>query len=120
MIQSVMLSPCGGHKAVWDNEETSGSPTPGNPRPLDLQLQGTPDPQVANPREPPSQRETSDNEASSGDEDQWEDLLPAIDDTPSKQPNQKATARQLSVTKKTKVSGKKQARDSKKKKKRNL
>ena len=75
----------------------------------------TPDPQVANAREPPSQHETSDNEASSGDEDQWEDLLPAIDDTPSKQPSQKATARQLSVTKKTKVSGKKQARDSKKK-----
>ena len=85
------------------------SPAPGNPRPP------TPDPQVANAGEPPSQHETSDNEASSGDEDQWEDLLPAIDDTPSKQPSQKATARQLSVTKKTKVCGKKQARDSKKK-----
>ena len=57
----------------------------------------------------------SDNEASSGDEDQWEDPLPAIDDTPSEQPSQKATARQLSVTKKTKVSGKKQARYSKEK-----
>ena len=57
----------------------------------------------------------SNNEASSGDEDQWEDPLLAIDDTPSEQPSQKASARQLSVTKKIKVSGKKQARDSKKK-----
>ena len=84
-----------------------------------LQRQGTPDPQVANTREPPSQHEMSDNEASSGDEDQWEDPLPAIDDTPSEQPSQRVTARQLSVTKKTKVSGKKQTRDSKEKK-RNL
>ena len=34
---------------------------------------------------------------------------------PSEQPSQKASARQLSVTKKTKVSGKKQVWDSKKK-----
>ena len=33
VIQSVMLSPCGGHKAVWDNEETPRSPMPWNPRP---------------------------------------------------------------------------------------
>ena len=127
MIQSVMLSPCGDHKAVWDNEETPRSPVPWNPRPPTprspapvnprppgRQRQGTPDPQVAYAREPPSQHETSDNKASSGDEDQWEDPLPAIDDTPSEQPSQNATARQLSVTKKTKVSGK-QARDIKKK-----
>ena len=120
VIQSVMLSPCGGHKAVWDNEETPRSPIPWNPRPPTPRSPATwepptPDSQVANAREPPSQHETSDNEASSGDEDQWEDLLPAIDDTPLEQPSQKATARQLSVTKKTKVSGKKQPRDSKKK-----
>ena len=124
VIQSVMPSPCGGHKAVWDNEDTPRSPMPRNPRPPGHQHQGTPDPRrpVRNAREPPSQHETSDNEASSGDEDQWEDPLPAIDDTPSEQTSQKASARQLSVTKKTKVSGKKQARDSKKKrrKKRNL
>ena len=90
-------------------------PATPNPQVASTREPPTPDPQVANAREPPSQHETSDNEASSGDEDQWEDLLPAIDDTPSKQPSQKATARQLSVTKKTKVSGKKQARDSKKK-----
>ena len=120
VIQSVMLSPFGGHKAVWDNEETPRSPMPWNPRPPTPRSPATwepptPDSQVANAREPPSQHETSDNEASSGDEDQWEDLLPAIDDTPSKQPSQKATARQLSVTKKTKVIDKKQPRDSKKK-----
>ena len=90
-------------------------PTP-NPQVASTGELPTPDSQVANAREPPSQHETSDNEASSGDEDQWEDLLPAIDDTPSEQPSQKVTARQLSVTKKTKVSGKKQPRDSKKKK----
>ena len=90
-------------------------PTP-NPQVASTREPPTPDPQVAYAREPTSQHETSDNEASSGDEDQWEDLLPAIDDTPSKQPSQKATARQLSVTKKTKVCGKKHARrDSKKK-----
>ena len=89
-------------------------PTP-NPQVASNREPPTPDPQVANAREPPSQHETSDNEASSGDEDQWEDPLPAFDDTPSEQPSQKATARQLSVTKKTKVSGKKQPRDSKKK-----
>ena len=76
----------------------------------------TPDTQVANARELPSQHKTSDNEASSGDEDQREDPLPAIDDTPSEQPSQKASTRQLSVTKKTKVNGKKQAQVSKKKK----
>ena len=83
------------------------TPAPSNPRPRPpgRQRQGTPVPQ----------HETSDNEASSGDEDQWEDPLPAIDDTPSEQPSQRATARQLSVTKKTKVSGKKQTRDSKEK-----
>ena len=86
-----------------------------DPQPPGRQHQGTPDPPVANAKEPPSQHETWDNEASSDDEDQWEDPLPAIDDTPSEQPSQKATARQLLVTKKTKVSGKKQARDSKKK-----
>ena len=94
-------------------------PATPNPQVASTREPPTPDPQVANAREPTSQHETSDNEASSGDEDQWEDLLPAIDDTPSKQPSQKATARQLSVTKKTKVCGKKQARDSKEKK-RNL
>ena len=89
-------------------------PTP-NPQVASTGELPPPDSQVANAREPPSQHETSDNEASSGDEDQWEDPLPAIDDTPSEQPSQKATAIQLSVTKKTKVSGKKQPRDSKKK-----
>ena len=117
VIQSIMPSPCGGHKAVWDNEDTPRSPMPRNPRPPGHQHQGTPDPRrpVRNAREPPSQHETSDNKASSSDEDQWEDPLPVIDDTPSEQPSQKVSARQLSVTKKTKVSGKKQARDSKKK-----
>ena len=90
------------------------SPTP-NPQVASTREPPTPDPQVANAREPPSQHETSDNKASSSDEDQWEDPLPVIDDTPSEQPSQKVSARQLSVTKKTKVSGKKQARDSKKK-----
>ena len=90
------------------------SPTP-NPQVASIREPPTPDAQVANAREPPSQHETSDNKASSGDEDQWEDPLPVIDDTPSEQPSQKVSARQLSVTKKTKVSGKKQARDSKKK-----
>ena len=90
------------------------SPTP-DPQVASIRELPTPDPQVANAREPPAQHETSDNEASSGDEDQWEDPLPAIDDTPSEQPSQRATARQLSVTKKTKVSGKKQTRDSKEK-----
>ena len=95
--------------------QVSNAMEPPTPSPQVASNMGTPDSQVANAREPPSQHETSDNEASSGDEDQWEDLLPAIDDTPSKQPSQKATARQLSVTKKIKVSGKKQPRDSKKK-----
>ena len=90
-------------------------PATPNPQVASTREPPTRDPQVAYAREPTSQHETSDNEASSGDEDQWEDLLPAIDDTPSKQPSQKATARQLSVPKKTKVCGKKQARDSKKK-----
>ena len=90
------------------------SPTP-DPQVASIREPPTPDAQVANAREPPSQHETSDNEDSSGDENQWEDPLPAIDVTPSEQPSQKATARQLSVTKKTKVSGKKQPRDSKKK-----
>ena len=31
--QSVMPSPCGGHKAMWDNEETPRSPMPRNPQP---------------------------------------------------------------------------------------
>ena len=92
VIQSVMLSPFGGHKAVWDHEETPRSPMPWNPRPPTPRSPATWEPptphsQVANAREPPSQHETSDNEASSGDEDQWEDLLPAMDDTPSKQPS---------------------------------
>ena len=90
------------------------SPTPDS-QVASIREPPTPDAQVANAREPLSQHETSDNEASSSDEDQWEDPLPAIDDTPSEQPSQKASARQLSVTKKTKVSGQKQARDSKKK-----
>ena len=97
--------------------EVSNAMEPATPNPQVASTREPPtrDPQVAYAREPTSQHETSDNEASSGDEDQWEDLLPAIDDTPSKQPSQKATARQLSVPKKTKVCGKKQARDSKKK-----
>ena len=64
-------------------------PTP-NPRVASTRDPQTPDPQVANGRETLSQRETSDNEAFSCDEDQWD--LPAIDDTPSEQPSQKATA----------------------------
>ena len=112
----------------WNPRHPVGNarePAPPRPPTPSRQRQGTPPPppspdtQVANARKPPTQHETSDNEASSGDEDQWEDPLPAIDDTPttppSEQPSQKATARQLSVTKKTRVSGKKQARDSKKK-----
>ena len=63
-----------------------------------------------------TQQEPSDNEAASDDEDQWEDSQPAIDDTQSEQPSQRVTVRQQSVTRKTKVSGKKQALDSKKKK----
>ena len=66
-------------------------PTP-NPQVTSTRDPQTPDPQVANCRETLSQHEKSDNEAFSGDEDQWEDPLPAIDDTPSKQPSQKATA----------------------------
>ena len=66
-------------------------------------------------REPLTQHEPSDNEAASDDEDHWEDLQPAIDDTQSEQPSQRVTVRQRSVTRKTKVSGKKQALDSNKK-----
>ena len=66
-------------------------------------------------REPLTQHELSDSEAASDDEDHWEDLQPAIDDTQSEQPSQRVTVRQRSVTRKTKVSGKKQALDSKKK-----
>ena len=66
-------------------------------------------------REPLTQHEPSDNEAASDDEDQWEDPQPAIDDTQSEQPSQRVTVRQRSVTRKTKVSGKKQALDIKKK-----
>ena len=66
-------------------------------------------------REPLTQHETSDNEAASDDEDQWEDPQPAIDDAQSEQPSQRVNVRQQSVTRKTEVSGKKQALDSKKK-----
>ena len=71
MVQSAMLSLCGGHKAVWDSKETPWSPSSGNPRSPGLQHQGTPDPQVSNAREPSFQHETSDNKASRDDEDQW-------------------------------------------------
>ena len=66
-------------------------------------------------REPLSQHELSDNEAASNDEDQWEDPQPAINDTQSEQPSQRVNVRKQSVSRKTKVSGKKQALDSKKK-----
>ena len=52
MVQSAMLSLCGGHKAVWDSKETPWSPSSGNPRPPGLQHQGPPDPQASNIREP--------------------------------------------------------------------
>jgi len=109
VIQSVMLSPCGRQCGTTRRHPGLQCHGTRDPQPPGRQHQGTPDrdPQVAYAREPTSQHETSDNEASSDDEDQWEDLLPAIDDTPAKQPSQKATARQLSVTKKTKVCGKK-------------
>ena len=45
-------------------------------------------------------------------EDQWEDPQSAIADTQSEQPSQRVTVRQQSVTRKTEVSGKKQALDS--------
>ena len=59
-------------------------------------------------REPLTQHEPSDNEAASGDEDQRED-------TQSEEPSQRVNVRQQSATRKTKVSGKNQALDSKKK-----
>ena len=62
--------------------------------------------------EPLTQHEPSDNEAASDDEDRWEDSQPAIEDTQSEQPSQRVTVRQQSVTRKTEVSGKKQALDS--------
>ena len=126
VIQSVMLSPCGGHKAVWDNEETPRSQMPWIPRPPTHRapVPGNPGPPTprppaqGNPRPPGRQRQGTPVPARDVRQRgfQWEDPLPAIDDTPSEQPSQKATASQLSVTKKTKVSGKKQAQDSKKEK----
>ena len=47
--------------------------------------QGDTDVSIA--REPLTQHETSDNEAASDDEDQWEDPQPVIDDTQSEQPS---------------------------------
>ena len=123
--------PSGGHKrgdpvcdavSVWGPQGSVGqrgdtqvsnameppTPAPSNPRPRPpgRQRQGTPVPQ----------HETSDNEASSNGKHQWENFQPAIDDTPSEQLSHRVTVRQQSVTRKTKVRGKKQARDSKKKK----
>ena len=95
---------------------TPKSPSPGNPRPPGLHRQGTPDPKLSIARETPTQHEASDNEASSNDKHQWENFQPAIDDTPSEQLSQGVTVRQQSVTRNSKVSGKKQARDRKKKK----
>ena len=68
-------------------------------------------------REPLTQHEPSNSEAASDDEDQWEDPQPAIDDKQSEQSSQRVTVRQRSVTRKTKVSGKKQALDSQNKNK---
>ena len=72
---------------------------------------------VTKARESLAQHEPSDSEAASDDEDQWEDPQPAIDDTQSEQPSQRVNVRQQSVTRKTKVSGKKQALDSQNKNK---
>ena len=67
-----------------------------------------------------TQQEPSDNEAASDDEDQWEDPQPAIDDTQSEQPSQRVNVRQQSVTRKTKVSGKKQVLNRRKKQQQKL
>ena len=124
VIQSVMLSPCGGHKAVWDNDETPGSPMPWNPRPPTPGSPAPGTPRPPTPRSPtagkpcPSRRRPTTR-------------LPAVTRTSGRIPCRQSTTRhrnsrvrkpppQLSVTKKTKVSGKKQARDSKKKRKREL
>ena len=56
------------------------------------------------------QHKTSDNEAASDDEDQWDDPHPAIDDTQSEQPSQRITVTQQAVTRETKD----QAREKKK------